>query len=299
MPGRIIVGPRFELFLAFAEVLRAGSEGALWLAQARRKLDQATRRRLGDLALTPGIWTCLAAVLETAALEGDTDAVIAALADLSEADFARRCRGALRAAAPDPAKERLLQRLGSDPAGLQQAAVDALRRFDRLAFAALWRRALPDLEQAARAAGVPQGDSADAIVFPSLFGEHRFRFGDVLVLTVPADRLTRAPSAATPTEDPEAIFHALGDATRYAIARLIAREALTGADLARRLGVSGPTLTHHLRQLRAARLVLEEQRGNSILLSLNRRTLEGLSAAAVAALCDSTQPIAIRRSRRF
>jgi DNA-binding transcriptional ArsR family regulator len=110
-----------------------------------------------------------------------------------------------------------------------------------------------------------------------------------------------APAAAAralATADPATVFHALGDATRYAIAGLLAREALTSAELARRLGVSPPTLAHHLRALRDARLVLEEQRGNSILLRLDRRTLEGLSAAAVAALFDRGQPVAIRRSRR-
>jgi DNA-binding transcriptional ArsR family regulator len=294
MPRRIIVSPRFELFLAFAAVLRAGTGDPLWLTQARRKLDQATRRRLGDLALASGIWPAFAAVPEAAALDGDTDAVIAAFAQVPTEDFAQRCRLALRNTAPDPALARLRQRLDDDPAGLQRAAVDALRRFDRLAFAALWRRALADLEQAAAGA---RADSTDAIVFPSLFGEHRFRFGDLNVLTAPPERLVRAPSSTLPADDPAAVFRALGDATRYAIARLIAREALTGADLARRLGVSGPTLTHHLHQLRAARLVLEERRGNSILLQLDRRTIETLSATAAADLFGA-QPIAIRRSRR-
>ena len=64
MPSRILVSPRFELFLALAEVLRPATDNALWLSQARRKLDQATRRRMGDLALAPAIWPALAAVPE-------------------------------------------------------------------------------------------------------------------------------------------------------------------------------------------------------------------------------------------
>lgn len=281
MAGRLIVSPRFELFLALAEVLDPHAPEALWLSQARRKLDQAARRRMGDLALSPGIWLALAAVPEAAALEGDTDSVIAALADLPADDFTRRCRVALP----------------SVPAGLQQAAVDALRRFDRLVFAALWRRAQPDLEQAARNAAAI---GTDAIVFPSQFGEeHRFAFGDVLCLTVPIDRLSapRPIPSAGPRSDPELIFRALGDATRYAMARLIAGEALTGAELARRLGVSGPTLTHHLKQLRATHLVIEERQGNSIKLRLNRGTIETLSATSLQTLFGGS-PIAIRRSRR-
>lgn len=299
MPAHLLVSPRFELFLALAEVLGPGAEGALWLNQARRKLDQATRRRMGDLALSSDIWLALAGVPGTAALDGDTDAVTAALADLPADDFARRCRAALADRRPDAALERLIARLDSDPAGLQQAVIDALRRFDRLVFAALWRRVQPDLEQAACHAANAVVAGVDAIVLPSLFGEHRFQFGSTLVLTVPMDRLTaQRPHAAPSTDhDAELVFRALGDATRYAIARLIAHEALTGADLARRLGVSGPTLTHHLKQLRRARLVTEERRGNSIVLRLDRSVIERLSATALESLF-SGEPVAIRRSRR-
>jgi DNA-binding transcriptional ArsR family regulator len=297
MSGHLVVSPRFELFLALAEVLDPHGDGALWLAQARRKLDQATRRRMGDLALSPGFWRALAVVPERAALDGDTDAVISALAELPEDVFARRCRAALRAAPSDPTLTLLTARLDHDAAGLQQAALEALRRFDRLIFGALWRRVQPDLEQAARR-GVAR---AGAIVFPTLFGAQRFQCGEVLVLTVPAEKIAAPPPSLPPAEssslDPERVFRALGDATRYAIARLIAQEPLTGADLARRLGVSGPTLTHHLKQLRQARLVIEARHGNSILLRLDRRAIEGLSAAALESFFAGP-PVSIRRSRR-
>ena len=289
----IIVSPRFELFLALAAVLKPATDDALWLTQARRKLDQATRRRMGDLALAPAIWPALAAVPETAALEGDTESVIAALADLPADDFAQRCRAALRDHPSDPALERLMHRLDRDPVGMQQAVSDALRRFDRLVFAALWRRVQPDFAQAALTAT----SAEDAIIFPSLFGEHRFRFGQIQIRTLPLDRLTSRPPAAARADNPEAVFQALGDATRYAIARLIAREALTGAELARRLGVSGPTLIHHLKRLRKARLVIEERRGNRILLRLDRATIASLSVAALESLTGA-QPFALRRSRR-
>ncbi|GAB2177959.1 ArsR/SmtB family transcription factor [Dongia sp. agr-C8] len=296
MPSRLIVGPRFELFLALAAVLRAGPDSAPWLGQARRKLDPATRRRMGDLALAPAFWLALAAVPGAAALDGDTEAVIAAVADLAPEDFARRCRDALPAGDADAAFLRLVERLATDPAELQQAAVDALRRFDRLAFAALWRRAAPDLEEAARHGIAPTPEGTDAIVFPSLFGEHRFPLGKLLALTLPAERLTAVSPQAPAIEDPELVFRALGDATRYAIARLIAREPLTGAALARRLGVSGPTLTHHLKELRRARLVIEERRGNSILLSLDRGAVATLSSAALATFAAA--PASLRRSRK-
>jgi DNA-binding transcriptional ArsR family regulator len=304
MPARIIVSPRFELFLALAECLSPARDGAPWLSQARRKLDPAARRRMGDLALAPTFWRALAAVPGSAALDGDTDAVIAAFADVPADAFARRCRSALPPAQSDPPIARLVEQLDEDPAGLQQAAVDALRRFDRLAFAALWRRMAPDLEDVARNATIPADvpmDAKDALIFPSLFGEHRFELGKLLALTLPIDRLRAAPPQSAPPPraslDPEIVFRALGDATRYAIARLIAREPLSSAELARRLGVSGPTLTHHLKELRRAHLVLEEPRGNRILLSLDRRAIEMLSAAAIDALFGG-QPVTIRRSRK-
>jgi DNA-binding transcriptional ArsR family regulator len=298
MPGRILVSPRFELFFALAAVLGTEpgeGETALWLAQARRKLDRTARRRMSDLAVVPAIWPVLASVLESAALEGETEAVIAALADLPPADFARRTL-----LADDPAVASFRQRLETDPGGLQEAAVDALRRFDRLAFAALWRRVRPDLEAAAHRAGAPGAEAegtADLIVFPSLFGTHRFRFGEVLVLTRRPEQLAARPPIGRISDDPEPIFRALGDSTRYAIARLIGREAMTSAELARRLGVSGPTLTHHLRALRQARLVIEEKTGNRIKLRLDRRTIDGLGAMAAADLFGGA-PVAIRRSRR-
>jgi DNA-binding transcriptional ArsR family regulator len=302
MPARIIVSPRFELFLALAECL--GPARAPWLSQARRKLDPAVRRRMGDLALAPTFWRALAAVPGSAALDGDTDAVIATFADVPADGFARRCRTALPPAQSDPTIARLVEQLDEDPAGLQQAAADALRRFDRLAFAALWRRIAPDLEDVARNATIPAegpGDTKDALIFLSLFGEHRFELGKLLALTLPTDRLrAAAPQSAPPSKaslDPELVFRALGDATRYAIARLIAPEPLSSAELARRLGVSGPTLTHHLKELRRAHLVLEERRGNRILLSLDRRAIEMLSAAAIDALFGGA-PVTIRRSRK-
>jgi DNA-binding transcriptional ArsR family regulator len=98
--------------------------------------------------------------------------------------------------------------------------------------------------------------------------------------------------------DPASVFRALGDATRYTIAGMIAREPLTSAELARRLKVSNPTMAHHLRALRAAGLVTEEARGTSIVLSLDRIALEALSDAAVAQFFGPGGSAPIRRSRR-
>ncbi|MEO8192685.1 MAG: DUF5937 family protein [Gemmatimonadales bacterium] len=88
------------------------------------------------------------------------------------------------------------------------------------------------------------------------------------------------PDAAA-SADPSLVFKALGDTTRYAMVGTIARTPMTSVELARAFGVSKPTISHHVQQLRAAGLVDEAPVENGVVLSLNRRTLEGASAAAV------------------
>ena len=265
-------------------------EAARWLVQARRKLDPGFRRRLGDLA-APAIWRQLSLLSGATALDGDTGMVIDALAELEPAVFAN---------------------LAEDAERFQSTVVDVLRRFDRLAFAAFWRMAEPGFLAAAQEMRMDHEDresSDEMIYFPSVFAPsgHRIDFKSPkgrktavrFVTSQESSRPVERLLSATPVHaiaDPALVFHALGDATRYAIAGMLAREALTSAELARRLGVSGPTLAHHLRALRRARLVLETRRGNSILLRLDRAAIAALSAIALEQLFGS-QPVTIRRSR--
>src|SRR5882724_7708170 len=119
------VSPRLELFFALAAVLSGGEVGAQpdgarrWLDQARRRLDQSFRRRLGDRAQSPEFWRHLATLplSRQAAISPDVDGVIEALAALPPEHF----------------------RPAPDPEALQLLVLDALRRFDGLAFAAYWR----------------------------------------------------------------------------------------------------------------------------------------------------------------
>jgi len=321
LPWRTAVSPRFELFFALAATLRPievenATVAARWLGQTRRKFDQGMRRRMGALALAPAIWPILAAAPGMAALEDGADAVIAALDAMPPETLAQHC---LRGLSPgDLALQEIRRRLREDAAGQHHAAVEALRRFDRLAFAALWRQIRPGLEEGAAAGrdSIRPGDwrgaeTADETVFmPSVFAPHGYR---LLFETEAGRRISvvlfqvasTAPPSEPPTEtvrgssasNPELIFQALGDATRFAVARLIARDPMTSAELARRLGVSKPTMAHHLRRLRDARLVIEERHGNSIMLSLDRRTIASLSGAAMTTLFDA-RPVTIRRSRR-
>ena len=96
----------------------------------------------------------------------------------------------------------------------------------------------------------------------------------------------------------EAVFRALGDTTRYAIASILARNPTSSAELSRILKVSKPTITHHVHALRAAGLISEEAGGGSSRLSLNRDTLEALSNAAVRDLFRSTGELQLLTTRR-
>jgi DNA-binding transcriptional ArsR family regulator len=98
--------------------------------------------------------------------------------------------------------------------------------------------------------------------------------------------------------NPEMVFRALGDTTRYAIASMLARTPTTSAELARSLRVSKPTITHHVQTLRAAGLIEEEPHGGSNRLSLNRDTVAALSNVAVEQLFSSTSDLALATTRK-
>jgi DNA-binding transcriptional ArsR family regulator len=103
---------------------------------------------------------------------------------------------------------------------------------------------------------------------------------------------------AAPGLDPESVFRALGDTTRYAIASILARTPTTSAELARRLGVSKPTITHHVQALRSAGLIDETPSGGSVRLSLNRETVGAISEVAVGQLFSSTADLNLVTTRK-
>jgi DNA-binding transcriptional ArsR family regulator len=107
----------------------------------------------------------------------------------------------------------------------------------------------------------------------------------------------------TPSLEPgsiraELVFRALGDTTRYAIASVLARAPTTSAELARNLGVSKPTITHHVQALRAAGLIEERSAGGSTKLALNRETVASLSEAAVDQLFSGTGDLPLDTTRK-
>ena len=101
-----------------------------------------------------------------------------------------------------------------------------------------------------------------------------------------------------PVRDAALVFRALGDATRFAMAGLLARRPMSSAELGRQLSLSKPTVAHHVHELRQAGLLREQNDGKAIILFLDRAAIEGLSAAASAQLFEAKDAPALARSRR-
>lgn len=104
-----------------------------------------------------------------------------------------------------------------------------------------------------------------------------------LAATLPVACCT--PLAAPSMSDDEAaataaLFKALGDPARVRIVNLLASadEGVCVCDLTPALGLSQPTVSHHLRKLSDAGLLRREQRGTWAFYSLEPGALERLQA---------------------
>ncbi len=102
---------------------------------------------------------------------------------------------------------------------------------------------------------------------------------------------------ADPALDPALIFRALGDSTRFAIAMLIARTPMASVELAKRLSVSKPTISHHVHVLREAGLLEETYANGSVELKLRRAALEKLSTLAISKFFENHEKLKLSRSR--
>lgn len=96
-----------------------------------------------------------------------------------------------------------------------------------------------------------------------------------------------APLAAPALEQEEALataelFKALGDPARVRIVNLVATRggSICACDLYEPLGLSQPTVSHHLKKLTEAGLLTREQRGKWAHFSLERDAVEKLAAVA-------------------
>ena len=90
--------------------------------------------------------------------------------------------------------------------------------------------------------------------------------------------------AATSLTDEEAeataeLFRALGDPSRVRIVNLLARSTeVCGCELNDALGLSQPTISHHLKKLHDVGLLEREQRGKWAYYSLKRDAVAKLAA---------------------
>ncbi|MGG0276759.1 metalloregulator ArsR/SmtB family transcription factor [Bacillus rhizoplanae] len=76
-------------------------------------------------------------------------------------------------------------------------------------------------------------------------------------------------------------FHkALGDLTRVRIIALLQQGPLSGQEIAGKLGLKPPTITHHITKLRDVGLIKERRDKNTIYFSLNTKILE-MNAKAI------------------
>lgn len=96
-----------------------------------------------------------------------------------------------------------------------------------------------------------------------------------------------APLGAPRLDEDEALataelFKALGDPARVRIVNVLATagEAVCACDLYEPLGLSQPTVSHHLKKLTDAGLLQREQRGKWAHFSLTRDAVEKLAAVA-------------------
>ena len=96
-----------------------------------------------------------------------------------------------------------------------------------------------------------------------------------------------APLAAPVLDDEEAVataelFKTLGDPARVRIVNVVARssEPVCACELYDPLGLSQPTVSHHLKKLVVAGLLEREQRGRWAYFSLKPDAVEKLAAVA-------------------
>lgn len=83
-------------------------------------------------------------------------------------------------------------------------------------------------------------------------------------------------------EEAAALFAALADPARVKIVQRIARcgGACCACEFEPEVGLSQPTVSHHLRKLTDAGLLVREQRGRWAYFSLNRDAVERLASVA-------------------
>ena len=80
-------------------------------------------------------------------------------------------------------------------------------------------------------------------------------------------------SALSTTRDLKSHFIGLANPTRLAIVALLAQREMPGAELARRLKLSQPLLSWHLRIMRRAHIIETRRSGRKVTISLDRKAI--------------------------
>jgi ArsR family transcriptional regulator, arsenate/arsenite/antimonite-responsive transcriptional repressor len=111
--------------------------------------------------------------------------------------------------------------------------------------------------------------------------------GEGLTVTVESAIACCAPLGAPSLDEEEAVatadlFKALADPARVRVVNLLATssEPVCACELYEPLGLSQPTVSHHLKKLVEAGLLEREQRGKWAYFSLKRDAVEKLAAVA-------------------
>jgi ArsR family transcriptional regulator len=102
---------------------------------------------------------------------------------------------------------------------------------------------------------------------------------DYVACCAPLAAPVLSPDEAEATAE---LFKALGDPARVRIVNVLAtsREPVCICDLIEPLGLSQPTVSHHMKKLLAAGLVEREQRGKWAYFSLRRDAVDKLAVVA-------------------
>jgi len=77
-------------------------------------------------------------------------------------------------------------------------------------------------------------------------------------------------------------FKAVADGTRRRILQLLRDGDLAAGDIAAQFDVSWPSISHHLKILREADLVLVDRQGQELIYSLNTTVLQEFAATLLA-----------------
>ncbi|HMR48617.1 MAG TPA: metalloregulator ArsR/SmtB family transcription factor [Arachnia sp.] len=83
-------------------------------------------------------------------------------------------------------------------------------------------------------------------------------------------------------DDRVALLKTVADTTRLRILGLIAEQPRTGAELAAELGLTAPTISHHLHRMRDVGIIQAESEGQKRIWSINQQLLDDVHAPALA-----------------